>query len=75
MTGQPARQLSAAPENSLDARAITQPVSYLSLGELRRMGDVSARALAAAFKTAHWDQVVDGMVVFREERPPEFVRP
>jgi erythromycin esterase-like protein len=74
MTGQATRQLSAAPENSLDGRASTESPSYLSLSELRRLGAIPARALGAEFKTALWDHVVDGMVVFREERPPEFLR-
>jgi erythromycin esterase-like protein len=74
MTGQPVRQLSAAPGDSLDARAIAERQTYLSLGELREMGAIPARALGAAFKTTRWDEVVDGMAVFREERPPEFLR-
>jgi hypothetical protein len=37
------------------------------------MGAIPGRALGAGFKTARWDEVVDGMVVFREERPPEFM--
>jgi len=74
MTGQPVRQLSAAPENSLDGRTSADGVDYVSLGELRKMGPIPARALGAGFKTARWDEVVDGMVVFREERAPEFVR-
>jgi erythromycin esterase-like protein len=74
MTGQPPRQLSAAPGDSLDARAIAKRQTYLSLGELREMGAIPARALGAAFKTTRWDEVVDGMAVFREERPPEFLR-
>ena len=74
MTGQPVRQLSAAPENSLDGRTSADGVNYVSLGELRKMGPIPARALGAGFKTARWDEVVDGMVVFREERAPEFVR-
>jgi erythromycin esterase-like protein len=74
MTGQPVRQLNAAPEDSLDGRAIADGKSYVSLSELRKMGAIPGRALGAGFKTARWDEVVDGMVVFREERPPEFVR-
>ena len=73
MTGQPVRQLSAAPDDSLDGRAIADRESYVSLGELRKMGAIPGRALGAGFKTARWDEVVDGMVVFREERPPEFM--
>ena len=74
MTGQPVRQLSAAPDDSLDGRAVADSKSYVPLGELRKMGKIPGRALGAGFKTARWDEVVDGMVVFREERPPEFVR-
>jgi len=74
MTGQPVRQLSAAPENSLEGRTSADGASYVSLSELRKMGAIPGRALGAGFKTARWDEVVDGMVVFREERPPEFVR-
>ena len=35
MTGQPVRQLSAAPDDSLDGRAIADGESYVSLSELR----------------------------------------
>jgi erythromycin esterase-like protein len=73
MTGQPVRQLSAAPDDSLDGRGIADRESYVSSGELRKMGAIPGRALGAGFKTARWDEVVDGMVVFREERPPEFM--
>ncbi len=74
MTGQPARQLSAAPENSLEARTSADEASYLPLSELQKLGAIPARALGVGFKTARWDEVVDGMVVFQEERPPVFVR-
>jgi len=74
MAGQPVRQLSVAPDDSLDGRAIANGENYVSLGELRKMGAIPGRALGAGFKTARWDEVVDGMVVFRKERPPEFVR-
>ena len=74
MTGQPVRQLSAAPEDSLDGRTIAGGDSYVSLSELHKMGAIPGRALGAGFKTARWDEVVDGMVEFREERAPEFVR-
>jgi len=73
LTGQPVRQLSAAPDDSLDGRLSAERESYVALGELRKMGPLPGRALGAGFKTARWDEVVDGMVVFREERPPEFL--
>jgi erythromycin esterase-like protein len=74
MTGQPVRQLSAAPDDSMEARTVAGGESYVSLSELRKMGAIAGRALGAGFKRARRDEVVDGMVVFREERPPEFVR-
>jgi erythromycin esterase-like protein len=77
MTGQPVRQLSPAPGDSLEAKTFAgrdSDTTYLSLKELRRFGSVPARALEAGFKTARWDEVFDGLVVFREERAPEFVR-
>lgn len=33
---------------------------------------VAARPTSSDFKTAQWDEVLDGIVIFREERPPEF---
>jgi erythromycin esterase-like protein len=74
MTGQPVRQLSAAAEDSLDARTTATGDTYVSLAELRKMGAIPGRALGERFKTARWDEVVDGMVEFREERPPDFLR-
>ena len=74
MTGQPVRQLSAAPEDSLEARTTTAGESYLPSSELRKLGAIPGRALGAGFKTARWDEVVDGMVVIREERAPDFLR-
>ena len=52
MTGQPVRQFSAAPDDSLDGRAIAERESYVSLGELRKMGAIPGQALGAGFKTA-----------------------
>jgi len=74
MTGQPVRQLGAAPKDSLEGRTSAEGESYVSSSELRKMGAIPGRALGAGFKTARWDELVDGMVVFREERAPEFVR-
>lgn len=78
MTRQPVRQLSAAPADALEATCFSgresESLAYLSTRQLRDLGPISARPLGADFKTAKWDDVVDGMVVFREERPPEFIR-
>jgi len=85
ITGQPVRQLSAAPGDSLEAKIFAgrdSDTTYLSLKELRRFslkelrrfGSVPARALGVGFKTARWDQVLDGLVIFREEHAPESAR-
>jgi erythromycin esterase-like protein len=72
----PVRQLSVAPETSIEGRAFAESKAdtvYLSLEQLRKFGSVEARPLGTNFKTAHWDEVLDGLVVFREERAPEYL--
>ncbi len=74
--GQPVRQLSVAPDTSLESRLFANRASdtvYLSLKQLRKFGSVSARPLGTDFITARWDDVLDGLVVFREERAPEYL--
>jgi erythromycin esterase-like protein len=74
--GQPVRQLSAAPDTSLEWRSSANRDSdtvYISLKQLRKFGSVEARPLGTSFKTARWDDVLDGLVVFREERAPEYL--
>jgi erythromycin esterase-like protein len=75
MARQPVRQLSVAPDLSLEGQAFAANNSdtrYFNLNELRKFGDIPARPLGADFKTARWDEVLDGLVVFREEQPPDF---
>lgn len=74
--GQPVRQLSAAPDTSLEWRSFANHDSasvYISLKQLRKFGSVGARPLGTNFKTARWDDVLDGLVVFREERAPQYL--
>lgn len=76
MTGQPVRPLSVAPGDSLEARAFAgreSDTAYLSLKELGKLGSIPARPLGSSFKTAQWREVLDGMLIFREEHPPDFV--
>jgi erythromycin esterase-like protein len=76
MTGQPVRQLSVAPDDSLEAQALAGRDSdtiYISLKQLRKFGSVAARPLGTSFSTARWDDVLDGLLVFREERAPEYL--
>ena len=74
----PVRSLSAAPDNSLEAQSFADldaNTVYLNLKQLRKLGSVPARPLGADFKTARWDEVLDGLVVFREERAPKYLDP
>jgi erythromycin esterase-like protein len=74
--GQPVRQLSAAPDASLERRSLANrdsDIVYLSLKQLRKFGSVEARPLGSSFKTARWDDILDGLVVFREERAPQYL--
>jgi hypothetical protein len=72
-TGQPIQQLSPAPEGSLERRAFAGvgDSRYYGRKELHELGAIAGRALGTGFKTAMWDELCDGLVVFREERPPE----
>jgi len=74
--GQPVRELSAAPDTSLEWRSFAHRDSdtvYISLNQLRKFGSIGARPLGTSFKTARWDDVLDGLVVFREERAPQYL--
>jgi erythromycin esterase-like protein len=74
--GQPVRQLSAAPDTSLEWQSFAKRDSdtvYISLKQLRKFGLAAARPLGTNFSTARWDEVLDGLVVFREERAPEYL--
>jgi erythromycin esterase-like protein len=69
----PVRQLSAAPAFSLEGQIFAHGNSdavFLSRRQLRKYGSMAARPLGTSFTIAHWDQVVDGLIVFRKERAP-----
>jgi erythromycin esterase-like protein len=74
--GQPVRQLSVAAGSSLEAASFADrdsDIVYLSLWDLQKLGSVAARPLGSRFETARWNEVLDGLVIFREERAPEFL--
>jgi erythromycin esterase-like protein len=76
MVHQPVRQLSTAPDTSLEGQVLAHHDSdtiYLSRKRLLKYGPVTARPLGTSFKTARWDKVFDGLVFFREERAPEYL--
>lgn len=71
--GQAPRQLDPAPDSSLEARVTSgedASATYLDAARLRALGHIAARPVATEFSAADWSAVFDGLVVFREERPP-----
>jgi erythromycin esterase-like protein len=75
MARQPVRPLAAAPANSLEGQAFVNgdsEIRYLDASQIRTFGSILARPLGPDFKTANWGDVLDGLVIFREERPPLF---
>jgi erythromycin esterase-like protein len=78
MVRQPARQLNAAPGNSLEGQAFADNSSdlyYFKASQIRKFGPVPARPLGSEFQTARWDEVLDGILLFRAEHPPTPVTP
>ena len=76
-TGQPVRQLSPAPPDSLEARSFAgrdAGAVYFSPAALREIGPISARPLGITFVRARWNQVLDGLIIFREEHAPQDLR-
>jgi len=70
---QPPRTLITAPENSLEAKAFQSGDADTCYGDaktLSQLGSIAARPLGADFKTARWSEVVDALVVLRQEHPP-----
>jgi erythromycin esterase-like protein len=75
---QPVRQLTVAPGSSLEGQAFRNRDSdtrYFTLSQIRKLGPVPARPLGSEFQTAKWGEVLDGILLFREEHPPTFGRP
>ena len=73
MGRQPVQTFTAAPANSLEGHAFNGggvDTRYLGASELRNLGPMLARPLGPDFKFAKWGNVLDGLVVIREERPP-----
>ena len=74
----PIHQLSTAPATSLEGQTFANrnsATAYLTLDQLRASGSIEARPLEPDFVKANWDQVLDGLVIFREEHPPTRLDP
>jgi erythromycin esterase-like protein len=77
MVSQPIRPLSPAPPTSLESQSFAGRDSdtvYLSRSGLRKIGLIAARPLGTSFTTARWDEVLDGLVIFRHEQAPDYLK-
>ena len=78
MVGRSPRQWTVAGETSLEGqtfKAGSSDTRYLDSKQLRKVGLIAARPTAADFETAKWYEVLDGIIIFREERPPTVAKP
>ncbi|MBY0574935.1 MAG: erythromycin esterase family protein [Undibacterium sp.] len=71
--------LVSAPEDSLEAKIFVgdklSQLRYVDHDQLKSLGSVSARAKnLSSFEVNNWSQLLDGLIVLREERPPEYTR-
>lgn len=71
---QSVRPLEPATDSSVEARAFANSdtsTRYLDAARIRALGRIAARPLGTGFTTATWSEILDGLVIFREERPPQ----
>lgn len=72
------RPLTPAQPGSLEMealRAVAGDSVYLGRSELKRLGERSASVFGDDPSVANWARVLDGVVVFREERAPDLAPP
>jgi erythromycin esterase-like protein len=70
------KPLPVAPPESLESMAFKDngvDEKYFSFDDLKKAGLIPARGFDEDFNILHWDTVIDGLVVFRETRPPKLV--
>jgi erythromycin esterase-like protein len=70
---EPTRDLPVAAADSLEASAMADSnadTAYLGPARLAALGTIQGSLFLHAPVTARWDSLLDGVVVFREERPP-----
>lgn len=71
---QPDRAIAVAPQDSLEGRALAgarRDTVYLDLPHLKAIGAVPGRLLGDDVVMAAWQRALDGVVVFRQQRPPQ----
>jgi erythromycin esterase-like protein len=72
------RPLTPAQPGSLEVEALREADAagvYVRRSKLKALGRRAANVFGDELSIADWSKVIDGVVVFREERPPESVRP
>lgn len=69
--GRPGRELEVAPPDSLEGQVLApeQDLRYLDADELGELGIIAARPIGHDFRRAQWQELLDGLVVLREEEP------
>lgn len=77
--GRNQRQLPSAPAGSLEAQVfagadVDQDAVFVGPSRLARFGRVSAAAFRHEYQETNWSQALDGIVVFRRERPAQSIR-
>jgi erythromycin esterase-like protein len=68
--------LPAAPADSIEAKTFVDRAAterYLDKANLQTIGEAPGRVLAEDFHVARWAEAIDGLVMFREDRPPDFL--
>ena len=71
---EPNRALAPAGADSLESKAlanIAAAAAYLDAAKLAAIGVAPARLLGADFDTANWQRAFDGVLVLRQQRPPQ----
>lgn len=73
----PLQQLSAAPADSIEAKLLIGDGFnvFVTGQQLKSIPPAPSRLLGTTFVNAPWAQVFDGIVIFREERPPVWIKP
>lgn len=71
----PLQQLSAAPADSIEARLLNgdRSIAFVTGRQFKSLGLAPSRILGTTFVDALWTRVFDGIVSFRDERPPIWI--
>jgi erythromycin esterase-like protein len=71
-------EIPTGPADSLEGQALqgsALEAAYVGAAQLAAMGTVPGAIFGHSYQTLLWANFLDGVVVFREERPPDSTRP